>query len=113
MQKLLRDGSKKYSDPAKASFPVGGSMWALCRLHQTSLASQGLTSSFIIQATRQPIFHSRFEQKKIVVAQHSPNIRQNPGGEMQKLLRDGSKKHSDPAKASFPVGGSMWALSIW
>ena len=38
MQKLLRDGSKKHSDPAKASFPVGGSMWALSRLHQTSLA---------------------------------------------------------------------------
>ena len=111
MQKLLRDGSKKHSDPAKASFPVGGSMWALSRLHQTSLASQGLKSSFIIQATRRPIFHSRFEQKKIVVAQHRPNIRQNPGGEMQKLIRDGAKKHSEPAKASFPVGGSMWALS--
>ena len=72
---------------------------------------QGLKSLFICQAARWPIFHSRLEQKKIVVAQHSPNIRQNPGGKMQKLLRDGSKKHSDPAKASFPVGGSMWALS--
>ena len=75
--------------------------------------SQGLTSSFICQATRRPIFHSRFEQKKIVVAQHRPNIRQNPGGEMQKLLRDGSKKHSDPAKASFPVGDSMCACAVW
>ena len=113
MQKLLRDGSKKHSDPAKASFPVGGSMWALSRLHPTSLASQGLKSSLIYQATRRPIFHSRFEQKKRAVAQHSPNIRQNPGGEMQKLLRDGSKKHSDPAKASFPVGDSMCACAVW
>ena len=73
---------------------------------------QGLKSSLIYQATRRPIFHSRFEQKKIVVAQHRPNIRQNPGGEMQKLLRDGSKKHSDPAKASFPVGDSMCACAV-
>ena len=85
--------------------------WSI--FHYTNDICQGLKSSFIIQATRRPIFHSRFEQKKIVVAQHRPNIRQNPGGEMQKLLRDGSKKHSDPAKASFPVGDSMCACAVW